>query len=189
MLITRRDCPHPPLRGTLSPRGRGLGGGSSTFPLPFTGEGAPQGRVRAYEWVKVGRTSQRGFTLVMALFLVVVGALIVQFMLRMSAVQIGGNDLALQGARAWQAANAGAEWGVHQVTVSNSCAASTPVALGAASGLAGFTVTVTCNSTAYSEGGTPVTLYQIASSAHEGILGITPDYAYRQVQVTVARQP
>jgi MSHA biogenesis protein MshP len=132
---------------------------------------------------------QRGFTLVWALFLVVIGALIVQFMLRMIAVQAGGNDLSLQGARAWQAANAGAEWGVRQATA-GSCVGSSTVTLGSESDLAGFAITVGCTASLYSEGGVNnVTMYHITSTAQKGSFGISPDYAYRQVQVTVARQP
>ena len=132
------------------------------------------------------RVNQRGFTLVWALFLVVIGSLIATYMLRMSAVQVGGNTLAITGARAWQAANAGAEWGMHQATISSSCAASSTFAMGAESDLSGFTVTVTCASSSYSEGSGTVTLYQIVSSAERGVLGTTPDYAYRRVRVTVA---
>jgi MSHA biogenesis protein MshP len=50
----------------------------------------------------------------------------------------------MQGARAYQAARAGIEWGLFQQMRRNSCAASTTFALPSTSSLSGFFVTVTC---------------------------------------------
>ena len=54
----------------------------------------------------------RGFGLVAALFLIIVVTLVVVAMARLSAVQHGSNSLAIQQARAYQAARAGLEWGI-----------------------------------------------------------------------------
>jgi len=131
------------------------------------------------------RSNQQGFTLVWALFLIVIGALISIFMMRMSAVQGATNDLAMNGARAWQAAHAGSEWGI-QRAVAGICPGSTGFTLSDLD-LNGFNVTVTCSSTAHSESGNVVVLYKIASSASRGAYGTSSDYVYRQVQVTVAQ--
>ena len=128
---------------------------------------------------------EQGFTLVWALFLVVIGALISIYMVRMSSVQSGTNDLAIHGSRAYQAARAGSEWGIHEASNGN-CAASTNFSLIEAD-LNGFTVTVTCSLSVHTENGTPRNLYDILSAASIGVYGTSPDYAYRQVQVTVAK--
>ncbi len=55
--------------------------------------------------------NQKGFTLVQAVFILVVLSLIGVAMVRLSGVQSSTSVLALQGARAYQAARSGLEWG------------------------------------------------------------------------------
>ncbi|PCJ49039.1 MAG: pilus assembly protein MshP [Gammaproteobacteria bacterium] len=127
---------------------------------------------------------QAGFSLVAVIFLVTVLATGVVFIQRISNVSVATNNLAMQGARAWQAAQAGAEWGVYQVTTGGCPAASTSFNLTEQS-LTGFEVTVTCNSTIYTEQGLSVTMYFLEVFASSGVLGSTPDYVSRKISLVV----
>ena len=90
----------------------------------------------------------------------------------------------MQGSRAWQAAEAGAEWGIYNVTTSGCPAASTTFNLTEQS-LAGFEVTVACSSSVFTEQGLSVTMYYLDVFAKSGTLGISPDYASRKISLVV----
>jgi len=128
---------------------------------------------------------ERGFALVAALFVMLVIAAVVLAMARLSANQHGTNSLAIQQARAYQAARAGLEWGIAQALVGN-CAANQTVNL-AGSNLAEFTgVQVTCNATSYVvEDGTTRNIYRLTATADNGSPATRPDYAFRQLTATV----
>ena len=57
---------------------------------------------------------QGGFGLVAAMFLIIVIAGAVAAMARMSETQSATSSMAIQQARAYQAARAGIEWGIHR---------------------------------------------------------------------------
>ena len=132
-----------------------------------------------------GRCGERGFSIVAAIFLVVVLSALGAFMLTFATAQHFSSAQDLQGARAYQAARAGIEWGAYQALRNAGCAASTPLTL--AGTLSSFTVTVTCASAGwtYVEAGKTVQLYQLTATAKQGTLGSTT-YVERQVQATVA---
>lgn len=97
------------------------------------------------------RMGQRGFSLVSAIFLLVVLAGLGVAILNVSTVQHTASALDLLGARAYQAARAGVEWGLyrHRVAAGAYCSnAATPdmqtFALPAGTTLSNFTVTVSC---------------------------------------------
>ena len=128
----------------------------------------------------------RGFGLVAALFLIIVVTLVVVAMARLSAVQHGSNSLAIQQARAYQAARAGLEWGISRTLNAASCAADSPSL--ANSGLAEFTVSVTCASNSYTDNeGNPVQIFRLTATAQNGTPAGRPDYAYRQLTAVVER--
>lgn len=128
---------------------------------------------------------QRGFSIVSAIFLLVVLSALGAFMLTFSNVQQMTSAQDLQGSKAYQAARTGIEWGAYQALQNSSCNASA-VTIPLGGNLAGFTLTVSCTNTAYTEGGTPVNLYQITSTASSGTLGSTT-YIERQLQATLAK--
>ena len=129
---------------------------------------------------------QRGFSLVSAIFLLVVIAALGTFAVTLSTTQQQSAALDVLGARAYQAARAGIEWGAYQALRSSSCSAP-PTTLAALPGtLASFTVTVQCFSTAASEAGTAITIYQLTSTATQGTPA-TPNYVERQMSVTIAQ--
>lgn len=90
----------------------------------------------------------RGFSLVSAIFLLVVLAALGVAMITISSVQHQSSALDVQGTRAYYAARAGMEWGVYQRLQAPAayCTASvtTNIVLPAGTSLSGFTVTVVC---------------------------------------------
>ena len=133
-----------------------------------------------------GCAAQSGFSIVSAIFLLVVLAALGAFMVTISTVQHTTSTQDLQGARAYQAARAGIEWGSYQILQNASCPASTPLAFGGT--LAGFAVTVQCISAGwtYTEGGNNVTVYRVISTANQGTVG-SATYVERQLQVTIGK--
>ena len=134
--------------------------------------------------MKNRQTKQRGVSLVAVIFLITVLALSIVFMQRLSNVSVATNTFGIQGARAWQAAQAGAEWGVFQVLNSGCPAPSSTFNL-TESALTGFTVQVDCQASTYSEEGSTVTLYRLDVLSTYGTVGTTPDFASRRIQLTV----
>jgi MSHA biogenesis protein MshP len=93
---------------------------------------------------------QAGFSLVSAIFLLVVLAALGAAMVTISTMQQQSSALDVQGVRAYQAAKAGLEWALYQNIRSGTCpAAATNVSLPAGSPLSGFTVTVQCTPGTY----------------------------------------
>ncbi|MDH3339116.1 MAG: pilus assembly protein MshP [Gammaproteobacteria bacterium] len=125
---------------------------------------------------------QKGFSLVPALFLLVVLAALGIVAVRLSAVQQQTVVLAMQSARAYAAARSGVDWSAYQALVNGSCASST-LSLTEA-GLDGFSVDTTCSSTTHAEGPNTVTVFVIDAFAWSGNYG-TPDYVSRRIRSTV----
>jgi MSHA biogenesis protein MshP len=86
----------------------------------------------------------RGFSLISAIFLLVVLAALGVAMVSISSVQHQSATLDIQGVRAYQAARAGLEWGIYQRLRNGNCAATSNVAMPGGTSLSDFTVTVTC---------------------------------------------
>jgi MSHA biogenesis protein MshP len=142
-------------------------------------------RARSFGLSAPRRPVARGFTIVAAIFLLVVLAALGAFVLTVSSSQHMSSAQDLQGARAYQAARSGIEWGAYQALRNSSCAASTPISPGGT--LSGISVTVLCTSAGwtYSEAGDSVTLYQLTVTASQGTVG-SATYVERQLQATVA---
>jgi MSHA biogenesis protein MshP len=135
-----------------------------------------------------GNSARRGFSIISALFLLVVFSALGAFMLTFSTAQHTASAQDIEGARAYQAARTGVEWALYQVLqVSPTCPSAAPLApLGGS--LSGFTVTVACVSPAsYDEGGKTVTVYQITSTAKNSAAPGSSYYVERQLQATVSR--
>ena len=138
------------------------------------------------------REQQRGVGLVAALFLLVVIGGLIAFLLRLSGLQHSTAALDLQGARAFQSARAGIEWGVYRALQDSSCAASE--SFGLAGDLSDFTVTVQCIDTPYTEVDATVKhVYSIVATAcNRPAAGACPGaggqfYVERQLQALVDR--
>lgn len=125
---------------------------------------------------------QRGFSLVPALFLLIVLAALGAVAVRLTAVSQQTTVLAIQGARAYAAARAGVEASIYNALVNGNCSNQNVTLV--EGGLAGFDVDTTCTSTAHTEGTSISTVYVIDAFAHAGAYG-TPDYVSRRIRTTV----
>ncbi len=133
---------------------------------------------------------QGGAALAAAVFLLVVIGALIAYLLTMSGLQHSSAALDVQGARAYQAARAGIDWGTYRVLRDTSCVAGS--SFGLAGDLSDFTVTVVCIDTPYTEvDATTKHVYSIRSTACNrpvagacpGTLG--PFYVERQLQALV----
>jgi MSHA biogenesis protein MshP len=105
----------------------------------------------------------RGFALPTAIFLLVILAALGAFILTISSSQQMGSALDMQGARAYQAARAGIEWGLFQSLHNGSCAAGSLTFPGTA--LSDFTAAVACTPSTATELVDTVTLHSITATA------------------------
>ena len=108
--------------------------------------------------------SQQGFTLVTAIFLLVVLAGLGAFITTISINQQIGSALDLMGAKAYQAARSGTEWGLYEaLKTTTSCVPSTDIGV-----INNMRVTVTCDviapTTGLTEAGMGV-IYSITATA------------------------
>jgi MSHA biogenesis protein MshP len=119
-------------------------------------------------------TVQRGFSLVSAIFLLVVVAALGAFAVTISTAQHQSEAMEVMSARAYQAALAGIEWAtfnVGQQPVSSPAAwgGCVPGAAVAAGGnLAGFAITVNCNAVSAVEGASTIWIYDVSAVAITG---------------------
>ncbi len=96
-----------------------------------------------------------GVGLITAIFLLVVLTGLGVAMVTVFSSQQASSALDVQGARAYQAARAGIEWGLFQKLRNNSCAATpSSFAMPAGTTLSGFVVTVSCTRTPAAQAGT-----------------------------------
>ena len=121
--------------------------------------------------------NQAGFTLVQAVFIVVVLALLGTLMLRLSGVQSSTSVFALQGAKAYQAARSGLEWGATRASLGQPCNGTVTVG--------SFSVAVSCNTQTFTEGtAAPYQVYRFSSIATFASVG-SPDYIRRELESKV----
>lgn len=142
----------------------------------------------------------RGFVLPSAIFLLVILATLAAFLVRISTTQSAASAQDIQGARAYQAARAGIEWGVYQVLdpLNASVVAPTDAAWpnmpgcpGGVLAIEGFSVAVSCNPAVpqdYLEAGNSrsIRVYRLVATASLGAVGAA-NYVERQIQVTVSK--
>ncbi len=137
----------------------------------------------------MNRRHSPGFALPSAIFLLVILASLGAFVLSVSTSQHIGAALDVLGARGYQAARAGIEWGLFQSLHNDSCG-STTLAFGG-TGLSEFSTAVACTRTTADELGTTVTADQITATAcnqppcPNGAPG--PNYIERQLSARVSR--
>ena len=149
----------------------------------------------------------RGFVLPSAIFLLVVLAALAAFLVNISTTQNMTSAQDVQGARAYQAARAGIEWGLYQVldpTHATVAAMVAPYGTGAQPwpnmpgcpattmlAIEGFAVQVGCSPASpldYFEAGNTrsVRVYRLVATATQGVFA-TATYVEREVAVTVSK--
>lgn len=140
-----------------------------------------------------------GFSLVSAIFLLIIIAGLGLFAVTFSSIQQQTSVQDIIGSRAYQAAKAGIEWGAFQITQSSIAGTGFVTACQNASALPQpnlptgtqlslFTVTLSCSASSHTEGGTLLWIYQLKSTAVvTGTSVGSLNYAERQLQVSIAQ--
>jgi len=132
-----------------------------------------------YPATRISHLRERGFSIVTAIFLVLVLGLLSVFIVSVVGLQQSSQSLDIQGVRAYYAARAGMEWGAFQVLDPNStlnpatcapvvmpaCPASPTILPSLAGSLSPFTVAVTCSATPTTEGNREIRVYEIVATA------------------------
>ncbi len=145
---------------------------------------------------------QSGFSLITAIFLLVVLATLMVYMINLRVVQQNTVVMSLQGARAMQAARSGIEYGIYKVLGPGAtygsaavwCATPGTVTFTVAEpALQPFTVTMECSKSDHVEAAVTVTSYNISALATNGSFALgadaNPDYISRKIRVTVSIEP
>ena len=134
------------------------------------------------------RCRNSGFAIVTAIFIIVALAALSVAIVSLVRTQQTGSVLDTEGARAYQAARAGIEWGAYRSLRNNSCVASTSITLGGS--LATYTATVACTRSTHNEAGTALNIDTIVATACNQPSGgscpnATPGAAYAERQISV----
>ncbi|MDH2919163.1 MAG: hypothetical protein PXX73_08220 [Sideroxydans sp.] len=131
-------------------------------------------------------TMQRGFSLISAIFLLVVIAALGMFAVTLSTTQHQSQTMEMMGARAYQAALAGVEWAAYQVGNSPANAVApigcTQTLTGLGGNLSAFSVAVSCTAVSAVEGTTTVWVYEVVAKASAG--GVAGDANYTEQVAT-----
>ncbi len=140
------------------------------------------------------RKFQQGFSIVSAIFLLVVLAFLGVAMVSFSTTQQQSQSLDVMGSRAYQAARAGIEWAAYNIvqTPSNAAAAWALCGPGnavvVAGDLAPFSpVTVNCSAASSVEGGITVWIYDVSAVAATGGAPGDQNYVERDVSARLAK--
>lgn len=124
----------------------------------------------------------RGFSLVPALFLLVVLAVLGAVAVRVNMIEQQTVVLTMQSSRAYAAARTGIEHAAYLATQNGTCS-SQSLSL-SEGGLAGFQVQTSCAASSHTEGALTLNVYRLEAFASAGAYG-TPDYVSRRVRATV----
>ncbi len=141
--------------------------------------------------MKILQRTQKGFTIVTALFLLIILALIAAYMISISSLTQSSASLMVQGVRAYYAARSGLQWGIYKVAPLGgsepfNCPTS-PTTLTLTQGeFTGFTVVVTCSANSFTEGGVTYNVFQLTSTSSYSVPS-SSDYVTRQLYTTVTQ--
>jgi MSHA biogenesis protein MshP len=122
-----------------------------------------------------------GFSLVSAIFLMVVLVILGVSLVTISSVQHTTTAQQLQAARANYATRAGAEWALTQANTGGWCAAPTETSFALPAPLDGFNVTVSCTRTDHGVGAAMQQYFVVDITATSGQYG-SPDYVRRRLR-------
>lgn len=130
-----------------------------------------------------------GFSLITAIFLLVVVALLGTYMVIIGTTQQMTATLSLLSSRAVFAADSSMQWAEAYVSKNDVCFSPSPTTFTLSGGATnGYSITATCSSVNATEGGDTYNVFKLTSSAKHGTPG-TPDYVERKLQATVTTAP
>jgi len=134
------------------------------------------------------RPAARGFTLITAVFLIVVLTALAAFMITITTTQRQTSTLSVLGSRAFFASQSGMERAIHSVLSGGTCFGS-PLIFNLTGGATnGFQVVLSCQERPVSEGPDNFRVYALQSVASRGTVG-TPDFVSRTINATVTDAP
>lgn len=145
-------------------------------------------------YIQVKLHKQSGFSIMSAIFIVVVLALVGSYIVSLASLTAASGNLTVQGTKAYFAAKSGLEWGIYQVAPlagsggsgpPYNCPTSPTTLTFSQGGLKGFNAVVTCTQAAFTEGNVNYNIFQITSVGQYGTAGA--DFALRQLYVTVVQ--
>ena len=138
-----------------------------------------------------GRGLQRGFSIITAIFLLVVLSFLGIAMVSFSTSQHQSSAMDVMGSRAYQAARAGIEWAAYKVVNEPQPALAPPgsnINLGSLGGtLAPFSVTVNWSAASHVEGASTIWIYDVVAVAQTGGSSGDPNYIERVVSVKMGK--
>jgi len=135
----------------------------------------------------------RGFVLPAAIFLLVVLGGLAGWMVQLTQATHAQDALAIEGERAYRAAEAGLEAGIYAARQTDATCAQVNQDIALSNSLTRFTASVTCTDISVNEGGDDLLLFQITSIAcNQPDSGVCPndtptlpEYAERQMRAIV----
>ena len=138
-----------------------------------------------------GMTAQRGFSIITAIFLLVVLSFLGIAMVSFSTSQHQSSAMDVMGSRAYQAARAGIEWAAYKVVNEPQPALAPPgsnINLGSLGGtLAPFSVTVNWSAASHVEGASTIWIYDVSAVAQTGGSSGDPSYIERVISVKLGK--
>lgn len=129
-----------------------------------------------------GKERQRGVSLVVAMFLLVVLAGLAVFAVRIGVLQQQTVSSELLAAQAFHAAKSGVSWAAYRAVNAGWCGSQTLNLTEA--GTNGFDVAVECTQSVHTEGGQTINVFVIDVLAEFGAYG-GPDYVSRRLQAKI----
>ncbi|MFW5442932.1 MAG: hypothetical protein ACKE51_01320 [Methylococcaceae bacterium] len=127
---------------------------------------------------------QAGFSLVMAIFILVVLGVLGGYMVKLSGVQHATSTFSLQSARAYQAAKTGIGWSIARLLATADCNDITSVSPLTFTDIDGFSVTLGCTKLDYSEASKSLSIYTLTAFSEFGVYN-SAYYISRQVEVSI----
>jgi MSHA biogenesis protein MshP len=135
------------------------------------------------------RHRQRGVSIITAIFLLLLFAALAAFMVSMTSTANITSAQDMQGVRAYQAAQAGVEWGLFQLDPNDTAVALPACFANTTLGqIPGFSVAVSCvRYGVFTEGGGTIAVYQILATATVPLAAAPPAAVERQAEARVAK--
>ena len=130
--------------------------------------------------------NQAGFSIVMAVFILVVLSLLGGYMVKLSGVQHATSTYAIQGARAYQSAKAGIGWAIARISAGGVCSdviSASPISF---ADINGFSVKLTCSRQGVSEGTENFFIYKVGALSEFGVYN-SAEYVSRKVEISVVK--
>lgn len=134
------------------------------------------------------KKAQKGFSIIVAVVLIVLFALIGGYMATLTSVGSLNTTVSASGMQAWFAARSGIEWAVRDLIVAGGGCSGTTVTLSGGN-TDGFSVVLTCTPASFTEAG--IGTYNVYSLTSRATRGTPGDIAYvsRQLDVSITDAP